>query len=48
MNLAFRDLRHHPGRFVATSAVIGLLFSVVLAMAGLRRIRPIATLRSRG
>ncbi len=35
MNLAFRDFRHHPGRFVATSAVIGLLFTVVLAMAGI-------------
>lgn len=35
MNLAFQDLRHHLGRFVATSAVIGLLFTVVLAMAGI-------------
>lgn len=35
MNLAFQDIRHHVGRFVATSAVIGLLFTVVLAMAGI-------------
>jgi putative ABC transport system permease protein len=35
MNLAFHDIRHHVGRFVATSAVIGLLFTVVLAMAGI-------------
>jgi len=35
MNLAFHDIRHHFGRFVATSAVIGLLFTVVLAMAGI-------------
>ena len=35
MNLAFHDIRHHAGRFIATSAVIGLLFTVVLAMAGI-------------
>ena len=35
MNLAFHDVRHHVGRFVATSAVVGLLFTVVLAMAGI-------------
>ncbi len=35
MNLAFHDIRHHVGRFVATSAVVGLLFTVVLAMAGI-------------
>lgn len=35
MNLAFHDVRHHFGRFVATSAVVGLLFTVVLAMAGI-------------
>lgn len=35
MNLAFRDIRHHFGRFIATSAVVGLLFTVVLAMAGI-------------
>lgn len=35
MNLAFRDIRHHFGRFMATSAVVGLLFTVVLAMAGI-------------
>jgi putative ABC transport system permease protein len=35
MNLAFHDIRHHVGRFAATSAVIGLLFTVVLSMAGI-------------
>ena len=35
MNLAFHDIKHHAGRFVATSAVVGLLFTVVLAMAGI-------------
>jgi putative ABC transport system permease protein len=35
VNLAFRDIRHHFGRFMATSAVVGLLFTVVLAMAGI-------------
>jgi putative ABC transport system permease protein len=35
MNLAYHDVRHHFGRFVATSAVVGLLFTVVLAMAGI-------------
>ena len=35
MNLAFHDIRHHVGRFIATSAVVGLLFTVVLAMAGI-------------
>jgi putative ABC transport system permease protein len=35
MNLAVQDVRHNLGRFVATSAVVGLLFTVVLAMAGI-------------
>ena len=35
MNLAFHDIRHHVGRFVATGTVVGLLFTVVLAMAGI-------------
>jgi putative ABC transport system permease protein len=35
VNLAFQEVRHHLGRFVATSAVVGLLFTVVLAMAGI-------------
>jgi putative ABC transport system permease protein len=35
VNLAFHDVRHHFGRFAATSAVVGLLFTVVLAMAGI-------------
>lgn len=35
MNLAFQDVRRHVGRFLATSAGVGLLFTVVLAMAGI-------------
>jgi putative ABC transport system permease protein len=35
VNLAFHDIKHHLGRFVATGAVVGLLFTVVLAMAGI-------------
>ena len=35
MNLAFEDIRHHVGRFLAVSAAVGLLFTVVLAMAGI-------------
>lgn len=35
MNLAFQDIRKNLGRFVATSAAVGLLFTVVLAMAGI-------------
>lgn len=35
MNLALHDIRRHLGRFTATSVVIGLLFTVVLAMAGI-------------
>jgi putative ABC transport system permease protein len=35
MNLAARDLRRHLGRFVGTSAGLGLLFAVVIAMQGI-------------
>jgi len=35
MNLALLDIRHNAGRFVATSFGVGLLFTVVLAMAGI-------------
>jgi putative ABC transport system permease protein len=35
VNLAFHDIKHHLGRFLATGAVVGLLFTVVLAMAGI-------------
>jgi putative ABC transport system permease protein len=35
MNLAARDLRRHVGRFVGTSAGLGLLFAVVIAMQGI-------------
>lgn len=35
MNLASRDLRRHLGRFLGTSAGLGLLFAVVIAMQGI-------------
>ncbi len=35
MNLALRDVRRHPARFVATAAGLGLLLSVVVAMQGI-------------
>jgi putative ABC transport system permease protein len=35
MNLALHDVRRHAGRFVGTAAGLGLLFAVVLAMAGI-------------
>ncbi len=35
MNLALLDIRHRLGRFVAMSFGVGLLFTVVLAMAGI-------------
>lgn len=35
MNLAFADMRSNVPRFIATSAGIALLFTVVLAMAGI-------------
>lgn len=35
MNLALRDLRRHLARFVGTSAGLGLLLSVVVAMQGI-------------
>ncbi len=35
MNLAYHDIRRHWGRFLGTSLGIGLLFTVVLAMAGI-------------
>jgi putative ABC transport system permease protein len=35
MNLAVRDLRRRLGRFVGTSAGLGLLFAVVIAMQGI-------------
>lgn len=35
MNLAYHDVRHRLGRFVGTSLGIALLFTVVLAMAGI-------------
>lgn len=37
MNLAFRDIRHHLGRFVLTSVGLGLLLGVVMAMGGIFR-----------
>lgn len=35
MNLAYHDVRHRLGRFIGTSVGIALLFTVVLAMAGI-------------
>jgi putative ABC transport system permease protein len=35
MNLALHDVRRHSGRFLGTAAGLGLLFAVVLAMAGI-------------
>ena len=35
MNLALKEVRRHPGRFAGTSIGMALLFTVVLAMAGI-------------
>lgn len=35
MNLAYYDVRRHGGRFLGTAFGLGLLFAVVLAMAGI-------------
>jgi putative ABC transport system permease protein len=35
VNLAYHDLRRHPARFAGTAVGLGLLFTVVLAMAGI-------------
>lgn len=35
MNLALRDVRRHPLRFIGTAAGLGLLLSVVIAMQGI-------------
>jgi putative ABC transport system permease protein len=35
VNLAARDLRRRPGRFLGTAAGLGLLFTVVIAMQGI-------------
>ncbi|MDB5544913.1 MAG: transporter permease [Hyphomicrobiales bacterium] len=37
MNLAYRDVLHHLGRFLMTCAGLGLLLAVVLAMIGIYR-----------
>jgi putative ABC transport system permease protein len=37
MNLAYRDIRHHLGRFVLTAVGIGLLLMVVMGMSGIYR-----------
>lgn len=37
MNLAYRDVRHHLGRFLLTCVGLGLLLGVVLAMIGIYR-----------
>lgn len=37
MNLAYRDIRHHLGRFLLTCVGLGLLLGVVMAMIGIYR-----------
>ncbi len=37
MNLAYRDIRHHRGRFLLTCLGLGLLLAVVLSMIGIYR-----------
>ncbi len=37
MNLAFRDIRYHRGRFILTSIGLGLLIGVVISMGGIYR-----------
>ena len=37
MNLAFRDIRHHLGRFLLTCFGLSLLLGVVLSMIGIYR-----------
>lgn len=37
MNLAIRDIRHAPARFILTAAGLGLLLGIVLAMIGIYR-----------
>ena len=37
MNLATKDIKHNFGRFVLTSAGIGLLLMVVMGMGGIYR-----------
>lgn len=37
MNLAYRDVKHHLGRFMLTCVGLGLLLGVVLAMIGIYR-----------
>jgi putative ABC transport system permease protein len=37
MNLAWRDIRHKPGRFILTCLGLSLLLGVVIAMAGIYR-----------
>ena len=37
MNLAYRDVRHHVGRFVLTGLGVGVLLMVVMGMAGIYR-----------
>lgn len=37
MNLAYKDIRHHLGRFVLTAIGIGLLLTIVMGMGGIYR-----------
>jgi len=35
MNLAIRDIRHHPGRFALSCIGVGLLLTIVLSYSGI-------------
>ncbi len=37
MNLAIRDIRHSPGRFIFTTVGVGLLLMIVIGMGGIYR-----------
>jgi putative ABC transport system permease protein len=37
MNLAFKDIRHNPGRFILTAVGIGMLLMIVMGMGGIYR-----------
>jgi putative ABC transport system permease protein len=37
MNLAYKDIRHHLGRFALTAVGIGLLLMIVMGMGGIYR-----------
>ncbi len=37
MNLAYKDIRHNPGRFVLTAIGVGMLLMIVMGMGGIYR-----------